>query len=437
MVWEIKRAFKDIEKETNRVDKKEEEGPRSYLATYSSFSREEKPEKRRESDIFLRMYDQDPLVGASIDKLVAGCAGDYYFAPKKIVKMEEINWRNVEYLELFAEDCSPMADELSDLLEDLFFDLFVFGEGFWEIKKNYELEDFLKQLNNKKKAIETIDPPIYIYPISSDTMSIVSDPKGRIEGYKQRTTKGEEVDFMPEEVIHFRLSNPSKSLSGVSPLKSLQNTVAASLYLGEYNASFFENNATPRLHIDLGTQAKQADLDRFVAKAESELKGHPHKNLVTTGGTTVNPIGISNKDMEFGNLDRSLRDKTIAKLGAQPIVLGMVEDANRANATVQLALFKSLTLEPRRRLVARRINKLIVSKFLGIKDTMLKFREVDRLDLIEKSNIDKNDLQWGIKTVNELRAERGLRPVTWGEQPFYPIPSLQGLTTQPKPKEEK
>ena len=28
------------------------------------------------------------------------------------------------------------------------------------------------------------------------------------------------------------------------------------------------------------------------------------------------------------------------------------------------------------------------------------------------------DLRWGVRTINEVRAERGLPPVEWGERPL-------------------
>ena len=31
------------------------------------------------------------------------------------------------------------------------------------------------------------------------------------------------------------------------------------------------------------------------------------------------------------------------------------------------------------------------------------------------------DLRWGVRSINEVRAERGLPPVEWGDRPWLPL----------------
>jgi hypothetical protein len=34
---------------------------------------------------------------------------------------------------------------------------------------------------------------------------------------------------------------------------------------------------------------------------------------------------------------------------------------------------------------------------------------------------EKQDLNCGVRTVNEIRSQRGLKPVSWGDEPWLPL----------------
>ena len=195
--------------------------------------------------------------------------------------------------------------------------------------------------------------------------------------------------------------------------------ITSYIYATVYNADFFENNATPRLHIDLGDGAQQEDINAFITLAEKNLKGQPHKNLVTGGGVVVKPISLRN-DEEFQEYRKGIMLEILSQVGVPPFVAGLV-DSNGSSAPDQINIFKSLCVKPIQQIQASRINRKIIKQlFIGVKLTF-KFNPVDSLDAGYVAELDERDLKNQIRTVNEVRAARGLPPVAWGDQPIIPF----------------
>ena len=49
---------------------------------------------------------------------------------------------------------------------------------------------------------------------------------------------------------------------------------------------------------------------------------------------------------------------------------------------------------------------------------------------LSDSNLYRYHLQFGVLTINEVRAKLGLAPVAWGERPASPVDALNHPSTQ-------
>lgn len=385
-----------------------------------------------------KFYRLNDTIRACVDAIsYAAVQSGYHFENygENIKDKEEVAKRKIQNILLRRqfEDINE-EDDASDLLLDTFLDLLTFGDAYWEQVVAYRaLPDFLDYIQNPDPSVSPWDIkiPYKFYKVSAYSMTIkMSD--GVVTGYEQKDDQGNVInEFDPREIIHFRLSSPIDEVNGLAPSATLQNTIAADIYAADYNAKFFENNATPRLHIDLGTVSPE-ELKHFCAEAEKELKGKPHRNLVTRGGVKVEPIGIKNTDMEFADYQTSLQQRILAMYRVQPIILGIQKTAQGATADSQIALFKFLAVDPIRRIVTSRINKRVIKKLYPTVQSRFAFNPIDRLDQAAQSNVDQRDLQTGIKVVNEVRAERGLSRVDWGDEPI-PMPG-QNIPGKTPPK---
>jgi len=371
-----------------------------------------------------RIYENDDLVGPIIDAIVFSCTtAGYHF---EAYPNEEINQRHLEIVSRFFEEVNE-EDTLNDLLHDCFLDMLVYGCEYWEEKViSKDMIDYEKNLKDDNIKSEDIRVPYRLYRLNPEWIEIDPDEHGRIIRFIQKIHGKEAISFESKDVVYFKIPRPGSSLYGLAPAakRGVNSAIAANMYCSDYNGSFFQNNATPRLHIDLGNVTKD-DLKEFATTLETELKGHPHKNLITRSKSKdnrvqVQPISLKNSEMEFSTYAEALRQRIFGAYRMQPIIMGIAE-TGQTTVDAQISIYKALCVKPLQRIVADRINRKIMKKmFPGVK-LKLRFNPIDVLDELEQMNITQMELKNFIKTVNDVLKERGLPPKPYGDKPIIPF----------------
>ena len=289
-------------------------------------------------------------------------------------------------------------DSFTDIVAEIAVDLHLYGDAYLEIVK------------------DDLGIPVSIYNLYAPSIKIKVNKNGTILGYIQnasgtriRNGQGTAVEFEPEEIVHFKLPNPGNEVYGLSPIESLLIPIETDLQAQQYNLTFFKNNATPKLHIDLGNCTLQ-QLKRTKEFFKREYLGNPHKTLITEGGVKVTPIGTKPAEMEFLKLRKFSRDEILAVFGVPPMKVGITEDVNRASALEADKSFKADKIIPLQRMISKKIN-LCVIKLFNEPRVRFEFVELDLRDQKEQAEIDALDIKAGILTINEVRKKRGLPPL--------------------------
>lgn len=291
-------------------------------------------------------------------------------------------------------------DSFSDIVSEIIVDLHLYGDAYVEIVKDQS------------------GKPVGLYNIYAPSIKVLVNKHGTILGYIQNinnTFSGKQKDpivFGALDMIHFRLPNPGNSVYGLSPLESLALPIETDLHAQNYNLNFFKNNATPKLHVDLG-QCTLVQLKRTREFFRQQYQGsaNAHKTLITEGGVEINTIGVKPSDMEFLNQRKFSRDEICSVIGVPPMKIGIFEDVNRASAKESDKAFKGEKIVPLQRMISRKLN-LSVIKLFGQRRVQLEFSELDLTDAKEQAMIDKIDIESGVMTVNEVRRKRGYPPRT-------------------------
>ena len=289
-------------------------------------------------------------------------------------------------------------DSFADIVSEVVLDLHLYGDAYVEIVKD-------------KAGV-----PVALYNIYAPSMRVLVNKHGTVLGYAQYVNSqfsgGREapVIFKANEMVHFRLPNPGNSVYGLSPLESLSMPIETDLHAQQYNLTFFKNNATPKLHIDLGNcTLAQLKRTREFFRQQYQGSANSHKTLITEGGVKVTPISLKPADMEFLNQRKFSRDEICAVFGVPPMKIGIFEDVNRASAAESDKAFKGEKVIPLQRMIARKINLNVINLF-GNKRIKLEFSELDLTDSRAQAETDKIDIESGVITVDEVRRKRGLPP---------------------------
>jgi len=368
---------------------------------------------------YQQFYFAEENLSAAIDAIVRAVISSGYR-----LKSRDENGENAERnMQIGKQLMMNMNDEdtIVDIVTDILYDMLIFGKGFLEERKARKgiVDFYFKKVADKSVPVQDLPKiPIRYYRQPARYMTAKwDDTAGKAKtllGYTRKINSVKE-EFDKKDIILFSYLYKDGLLPS-PPSESIKNSAAASLKLTEYNGDFFANNATPRLHIELGNVTKEVH-EKFSKKFEEQLKGKPHKNIITKGGVVINPINLSNKEMEFKSLDDTMQQKILAKYGVMPGLVGK----NMVGLSKQFFVFKIMTITPIQKIIDNRLNKRI---FYGTFNSLnLEYESIpmDTVDKKDLSDVNEKYLKNQVFTVNEVRKSMGLSSVDWGDRPIIPF----------------
>lgn len=105
-------------------------------------------------------------------------------------------------------------------------------------------------------------------------------------------------------------------------------------------------------------------------------------------------------------------------------------ETNLANMQAADHLHKSLAIAPRLRRRDEKLNEQLVPRF--DRSGRLFLASDDPVPVNKDFNLrqEASDLRLGVRTINEIRSERGLPPVAWGDRPLQDTMKNEQRTTE-------
>ncbi len=283
--------------------------------------------------------------------------------------------------------------------------------------------------------------PREIWPLYPQYMRPIPHPTNMLAGYVYWTQASPPIRFEldnPEyRIVHFKYPNPMNPYFGMGPLEAQAYAYDLDLYTEVYQRNFFQHGARPDFFLE--TEQK---IDKTTAAWTLELWDEHHKGpanmwkpAILGHGMKAHTLNINNRDMQFALLAEYSMEKIIAAYGVPKAKLGLVADANRANAEAADLTFNSEAIMPRLMLIEERIENDILPLYPGqskrlwlgadFENPVPADREAERADR-------ELELKYGVTFINEDRVERGKNPVAWGSVPILPS-TMSPLGSAPPP----
>ena len=120
-------------------------------------------------------------------------------------------------------------------------------------------------------------------------------------------------------------------------------------------------------------------------------------------------------------------------------VLGQVTSGDRSSAEVTEWIFEKHTVQPLAMLVADSLTLQLAGDFEG--DVYIRPEEFVTQDKDHRLLQEGSDLDRKVKSINEIREDRGLDPVPWGEDPtelaLAAMPTFPGVGTPAEDAQEE
>jgi hypothetical protein len=235
-------------------------------------------------------------------------------------------------------------------------------------------------------------------------------------------------------------ANMRRNGYGKPPLEAILKLMVGALYGDNYLLEQFTNNNMPAGVFDLGEGIDDGER-RAVEKSWDGKVAKGQRRIIFV----ANPAGVkgfipipqpSNKDQDINELFKLWAARKCAVFGMSLNDIGFTEDLHRTTAETQANLTQSRGVRSMADLIAGYINMEIVRGQLWLRDQpenplcldgvaypVFPFRDV-KFEFVQEEEEDKKEqadrdsalISNGVMCINEVREERGLRPIEGGDE---------------------
>ena len=249
-----------------------------------------------------------------------------------------------------------------------------------------------------------------IYTLEPQLVQIKKDNKGKILKYiyQKGTQKSE---YEPEEIIMFKAFNPKDLSQGFSPVNAIDDQVLAYEYAGNYNKDFFLNNAVPSGILKTTAQLGEEEKGRFKKEWNRDNKGlGKNDNLgFLSGNAEYQQISTSHKDLQFTQGMKSLTEQIQITWQVPMVLLGLVENTNKATAQEAKKFMAEFVTDPLMRDYVDSLNEKFKPKFSNTEDLEIRYEDPTPKDEeLQTDLLTKSLANQPFKSVNEAREELDL-----------------------------
>lgn len=258
-----------------------------------------------------------------------------------------------------------------------------------------------------------------IWPLRPDRVSVIPDRRQYVRGfvYQGRTSA---VAYTPDEIVWIRYFNPLEEYAGLSPLAPSRLSVDTGNDGMRFNRSFFRNSAQPDFVLLTHENMTDAEVEDFYSRWESRYQGpgQAHRPAIANFISDIKTLGFSHKDMDFIQGLRWSLEEVSRTYGVPKPLLSDFERATFANVNAAERFFWRNTVVPELKFLEESLTRMLLPK-LGYPDLVLEFdlSAIEALQEDENKRVEREAqlLDRGVLTINEVRRQRGLPDVPWGD----------------------
>ncbi len=261
--------------------------------------------------------------------------------------------------------------------------------------------------------IIVVDPQYMIHVLNKEETEIVlwKFKKGSVE-----------IPYMPTEIIHFKQWNPVSHWRGINPLIAMEPELVSDMLINQSNNSLMKNRGVPA-----GLLTTEESLTEVQAKEILDMWNKAHGGSDKTGktavlgeGTSYKQLALTSAEMEYFKSKQWNRTVILGRYGVPAIVAGYKDETAPLSGTdtnEQLKFFWEQTLIPLLKFFEDKLDTEFSKRFapnLHIRFDISEIAELQAdLELLAKRQ--REDVKAGILKTNEVREQRGLEPVPWGD----------------------
>jgi len=194
-----------------------------------------------------------------------------------------------------------------------------------------------------------LNMPTSMWYINPGRMTPVPDPDEYLIGWIYTGPNGEQIPLRLSEVILEKSPDPTDGYRGSGPVAPVLANLDAQRYATEYQRNLFVNGADTGGVLSCDGELTDPQFEALVKRWREQHQGVARAGAVGVleNGITWQARGVTNKDMEYGNLRLANRDEIREAWRIHKSMLGTSDDVNRANAETADEIYNGTILIPR------------------------------------------------------------------------------------------
>jgi HK97 family phage portal protein len=360
---------------------------------------------RRSSEEWLKMYHETPRLNNPVHQIASDCGtASFGIYDKNDIKKIKILNHPVEQL-LKNPNPNPTISAYTLFYLIQVYLLLPGGESF-----------IVKERNNLGKVTE-------LWPIPSPwVQSIPSVSKPYYSIYPQGNMQAGIIQVIPEDMIYFKdpdVSNPY--LRGIGRSNALGDDIETEEQMVKFSKRFFYNSAIPSM-VGMMPGADEAVINRTEEQWSQKYGGthNAHKTAFLSWDAKFQVLKETNKDLEFIEARRYIRDESHQFFNIPPELMGILESSNRSTISAAYFIYSKNVLLKRLKFVADVLNTQLIPDF--DKNVYIEYQNIVPED--EEFNLKKSTegLKYGALSVNQWLRTNGFEELgDKGEVIYVPL----------------
>lgn len=281
--------------------------------------------------------------------------------------------------------------------------------------------------------------PLQMWVLNPTRVRIIKGSEKFIDGYVYQSAQDGNIAIPEKEMIHLARIHPAArpeeivgmNILGVGLVTAALEYANIDREVSNYLQRLFRNNTVPPL---VAEHPDTVDMETWVKIRDGWNEALPDFKLraLLHGGMKLNVPPKGELTIGYDAVSKDTRSQIAQVFGVPP---GMLtgEFQNKATAEVQFSIFRQNTIDPEALYIAEELTR----HFRRFEDDVLIEAEPYLLrDVDAELKQEEFQLRWGIKTINDARAERGFNTISGGDVPLIAngfVPLSGAITPVPKP----
>lgn len=263
--------------------------------------------------------------------------------------------------------------------------------------------------------------PLQMWVLNPTRMRVVKGSDNFVEGYIYQSAQEGNIALPENEVVHLARLSPAArpeeligmNMFGVGLVQAALDYANLDRESAAYLQRLFINNAAPPLIAKYPERLDYDEWEKLKTRWNEEMPDYKLRALLA-GGLDLALPPKSDLYVNYETVAMDTRTQIAQVFGVPPGMLTS-DYSNRATAEVQWAIFRQNTIDPEALYIAEELTRHFKR---WESDVLIQAEPYVYIDPAVQMAQEEFELRWGLKTINDARAERGYDKVPDGDTPL-------------------